>query len=77
MRWLSIGTEDHMRTIGVQVNRMTMATIQLPEGASEQEAVAVARSAPAIARHLTAGNVTVEKYKVDRILCLAVPRVSA
>lgn len=63
--------------IGVQVNGKTAGTIKLPIDASQEQAVAVARSTPAIARHLTGGNVAVERYRPNGILRLTTPRVSA
>ncbi len=58
--------------IGVQVNGKTRADIEIPFEATEEEALALAKAEPSIARALEGGEVTKIIYRPGRILNLVI-----
>jgi leucyl-tRNA synthetase len=61
-----------MQTIAIQINGRTRATIELPTGAEQAEAVEAARQVEAIQRHLNGSAITRAVYVPGRIVNLVV-----
>ena len=73
--WPSFDPEkaiDHTITLAIQVNGKVRGTIEIPAGASEEEAVSQAREEPNVARYLEMAELRRVIYVQDRLLNLVV-----